>query len=92
MIVGVGYESTRQALAFIAQAAERGAQAALVLPPSYYKSALTPDVLRDFYTTLADEAALPLLIYNMPAYTGINLGPGGSRTIGATPAHQGPER
>ena len=75
VIVGVGYESTRQALSFIAQAAERGAQAALVLPPSYYKSALTPDVLRDFYTALADDAALPLLIYNMPAYTGINLGP-----------------
>lgn len=75
VIAGVGYESTRQALSFIRQAADRGAHAALVLPPSYYKSALTPDVLRDYFTTLADEAALPLLIYNMPANTGINLGP-----------------
>lgn len=75
VIVGVGYESTKQALAFISQAAGRGAQAALVLPPSYYTSALTPDVLRDYYVALADEADLPLLIYNMPANTGINLGP-----------------
>lgn len=75
VIAGVGYESTRQALDFIAQAAARGAQAALVLPPSYYPSALTPAVLRDYYVTLADHADLPLLIYNMPANTGINLGP-----------------
>ncbi len=75
VIVGVGYESTKQALAFIAQAAARGAQAALVLPPSYYKSALTSDVLRAYYTALADEADLPLLLYNMPANTGVNLGP-----------------
>lgn len=74
VIAGVGYESTCQALAFIAQAAARGAQAALVLPPSYYKAALTPDVLRAYYTALADEAALPLLLYNMPANTGVNLG------------------
>jgi len=75
VIVGVGYESTRQALAFINAAAERGAHAALILPPSYYKSALTPAVLRDYYVALADEANLPILIYNMPANTGINLGP-----------------
>ena len=75
VIAGVGYESTRQALAFIAEAATCGAQAALVLPPSYYKAALTPDVLRGYYTALADAAALPLLLYNMPANTGVNLGP-----------------
>ncbi len=75
VIAGVGYESTRQALTFIAQAATYGAQAALVLPPSYYKAALTPDVLRGYYTALADAAALPLLLYNMPANTGVNLGP-----------------
>ena len=75
VIVGVGYESTAQALTFINQAAKRGAHAALVLPPSYYKAALTPDILRAFFTALADEADLPLLIYNMPANTGINLGP-----------------
>ena len=74
IMAGVAYESTKQALAFIAQAAGCGAQAALVLPPSYYKSALTPDVHREFYAALADHAALPLLIYNMPAYTGINVG------------------
>ena len=75
VIAGVGYETTRQALAFIAQAAACGAQAALVLPPSYYKAALTSDVVRAYYTALADEAALPLLLYNMPANTGLNLGP-----------------
>ena len=75
VIVGVGYESTKQALAFIESAAARGAHAALVLPPSYYKSALTPDTLRAYYTALADRADLPLLIYNMPANTGINVGP-----------------
>ena len=75
VIVGVGYESTQQALAFIESAAACGAHAALVLPPSYYKSALTPDTLRAYYTALADRADLPLLIYNMPANTGINIGP-----------------
>ena len=85
VIAGVGYESTRQALDFIAQAAARGAQAALVLPPSYYTSALTPAVLRDYYVTLADHAGLPILIYNMPANTGINLGPDVAVPLAAHP-------
>jgi len=73
VIVGVGCETPRQALVFIERVAQMGAHAALVLPPNYYKSAMTPDALRAYYDEVAKHAALPLLIYNMPANTGLNL-------------------
>ncbi len=74
-IVGAGGESTTQAIKRVNQAAELGADAALVLPPHYYKRQMKPEVLIDHFLKLAEAAKAPLLIYNMPANTGLNLGP-----------------
>ena len=59
----------------ISGGAELGAQAALVLPPYFYKPSLTPEVLIAHYRAVADAAPIPLLVYNVPAFTGIDFAP-----------------
>ncbi|MEJ2600159.1 MAG: dihydrodipicolinate synthase family protein [Anaerolineales bacterium] len=75
LIAGTGAESTAAAIRLTVKAAELGAQAALVLPPYYYKPALTPEVLIAHYRALADASPIPLLVYNVPAFTGIDFAP-----------------
>ena len=69
LIVATGAESTRQTLSRTADAARLGADAALVVSPHYYTPSMTIDVLRAHYTTIADAAPLPVLVYNIPKYT-----------------------
>lgn len=73
LIAGVGSESFRETLLLARKAYEFGYDAVLVLPPSYYKRAMTEGVLERYYLELAESSPLPLLIYNMPVNTGINL-------------------
>lgn len=73
MIVGVGRPSTRETLQWLDHASTAGADAALVLPPSYYRNQMTPEILIDHFHEVADNSALPVLLYNMPACTGIDL-------------------
>ena len=75
LIAGTGAETTAETIAFTQKAAELGAEAALVLPPFFYKQSLTPDVLVTHYKAVADESPIPLLVYNVPAFTGIDFAP-----------------
>ncbi len=75
LIAGTGAESTADTIELTQKAAELGAQAALVLPPFFYKQSLTPEVLIDHFQTVARQAPLPLLVYNVPAFTGIDFAP-----------------
>ncbi len=72
-LAGTGAESTRVALRLTLAAAEAGANAVLVNTPSYYKPAMTHAALVKHYTTLADASPVPVILYNMPAYTGLDL-------------------
>jgi len=76
VIVGTGRESTRATIRMTKRAAELGADAAIVINPAYYKGALTESVLYEHYKAVAEESPLPLLVYNVPPYTGINLSAG----------------
>lgn len=73
VIAGTGCESTRQTIEVTRRAARAGADAALVLNPSYYKGAMTDAVLRHFFFDVADASPIPVMIYNMPRNTGLNL-------------------
>lgn len=66
LIAGTGAESTRETLRLTLDAAERGADAVLVQPPAYYKGQMTPEVLRDHYRTVADQAPVPVILYQVP--------------------------
>jgi 4-hydroxy-2-oxoglutarate aldolase len=75
LIAGTGAESTIETIDLTVQAAELGAEAALVLPPYFYKPSLTPEVLIVHYRAVADASPIPLLVYNVPAFTGIDFAP-----------------
>jgi 4-hydroxy-2-oxoglutarate aldolase len=45
----------------------------LVINPCYYKRDLTEPVLEKFYAAVADAAPIPVMVYNMPGNSGINL-------------------
>lgn len=73
MLAGTGAESTREAILLTREAAKAGADAVLVLNPSYYKGLMTIDALRAHYHAVADASPVPVLIYNMPANSGIDM-------------------
>ena len=74
-MAGTGQESTRGTIQLTNIAADAGADCALIVPPHYYKGRMTPDILRDHYTAVAEAARIPILLYNVPQFTGINLTP-----------------
>lgn len=73
VIVGTGCESTRETIILNKKMEDLGADAVLVLPPNYYKGGMKEEVLYKHYIDVADKAPIPVMIYNMPANTGINL-------------------
>jgi 4-hydroxy-2-oxoglutarate aldolase len=75
MIVGTGMESTQETVRFTNQAADRGADCALVVTPSYYKGSMKPQILHDHFVAVAESSQIGILIYNVPQFTGINLEP-----------------
>ena len=74
-IVGAGKQSTRVTLAEIKTAEILGAEAVMVITPSYYRSAITQDALVDYYTAVADSSPVPVILYSMPDLTGIKIEP-----------------
>ncbi len=74
MIVGCGCESTMETIKLCREAAELGADAALVLSPNYYKKAMQTDrVIEQFFFDVADASPIPVIVYNMPGNSGINV-------------------
>lgn len=73
MIAGTGCQSTLQTIDLTRQAAKIGADAVLVVSPSYYKGQMTSEVLIEHFHRVADASLVPVIIYNMPACTGIDL-------------------
>ncbi len=69
ILAGCGEQSTRATLANCREAARYGADAALVLPPFYFKGRMNNTALIAHYQAVADESPLPVLIYNMPGST-----------------------
>ncbi len=70
LLAGCGEQSTRATIANCQQAARSGADAALVLPPFYFKGRMDSRALIAHYRAVADNSPLPVVIYNMPASTG----------------------
>ncbi len=70
---GTGSESTQTAIALTKRAAELGADAAMVVTPHYYKSQLNPQTLINHYRVIADASPIPIILYNFPPSTGIDL-------------------
>jgi 4-hydroxy-2-oxoglutarate aldolase len=75
LIAGTGRESTRATIAATRRAAAAGVDAALVRTPSFFKSQMTTEVFVRHYTEVADNSPVPVLLYNVSMFTGVNLHP-----------------
>lgn len=74
IIVGCAAQSVRETVQFCRDAYKAGGDYALVLPPSYYKAAYSNQTHIDYFTAVADESPVPIIIYNYPgAVAGIDL-------------------
>lgn len=73
VIVGVGGNDTRAAARSAAAARDQGAAAVLAVTP-YYNKCSADGLIRHF-TTIADAGALPVIVYNVPSRTSVNITP-----------------
>lgn len=74
VLAGVSDNSVQVAIANSQEAAKAGADAVLATPPSYFVGLTTDDSLVQYYTQLAAESPVPVVVYNFPGVTaGINL-------------------
>jgi 4-hydroxy-2-oxoglutarate aldolase len=46
---------------------------ALIVTPFYYKNSMTGEALKKHYFTIADQSPIPVMIYNVPGNTGLNI-------------------
>lgn len=73
MVTGTGCESTRQTIALSRQAADAGADAVLVLTPHYYDGQMTAKALIHHFRAVADASPVPVVLYNMPRVTNVDM-------------------
>ncbi|KAH7000812.1 hypothetical protein EDB80DRAFT_687385 [Ilyonectria destructans] len=67
VIVGASAQSVHETIDLCREAKESGGSHVLVLPPSYFTAAMTPDTIYDFYMKVAAESPLPVILYSFPA-------------------------
>ncbi len=82
VIAGTGTNNTQHVLANTRSACEVGADAVLVVTP-YYNKATQNGLIRHF-TAVADASTVPVVLYNVPGRTGVNLLP---KTLAALAEH-----
>jgi len=85
MVVGTGRESTRATVAATKRAAAAGADAALVRTPAFFKSQMTTEIFVRHYLAVAEASPIPVLLYNVTMYTGVNLLPDAVATLATHP-------
>ncbi len=74
LIAATGIESAKETLRLTEYAATLGYDVALVRTPHFYKSQmLKPLNMLTFFRTVADRSPLPVLLYNVPGFTGYDL-------------------
>jgi 4-hydroxy-tetrahydrodipicolinate synthase len=73
VIAGTGSNSTREAIELTKHAEKAGADAALLITPYYNKP--TQEGLFQHFKAVSEEVSVPLIVYNVPSRTGVNMLP-----------------
>ncbi len=73
LLAGTGSDSIRETISLSNEAAGRGADYVLVLTPSFYKGQMNGNAFMRYFTEVADGIKIPLVIYNVPKFTGVNI-------------------
>jgi 4-hydroxy-2-oxoglutarate aldolase len=76
LIAGTGVEGVRETVALTNAAADLGYKAAMVRTPHYYKNLLNNAAAQKLYfQAVADQVKIPIIIYNWPQATGVDIPP-----------------
>ncbi len=73
LIVGAGLDSIKETISLSNEAAEFGANYALVLTPSFFQSEMKHRSFLNYYTRVAESVMIPIVIYNVPKFTNVNI-------------------
>ena len=74
LIAGTGVESVRETVALTNQAASMGYKLAMVRTPHYYKNLINnTEAQKLYFRSVADQSKIPLMIYNWPQATNVDI-------------------
>ncbi|XP_036994846.1 4-hydroxy-2-oxoglutarate aldolase, mitochondrial isoform X2 [Artibeus jamaicensis] len=73
LLAGSGCESTQATVEMTVSMAQVGADAAMVVTPCYYRGRMNSAALIHHYTKVADLSPIPVVLYTVPANTGLDL-------------------
>jgi 4-hydroxy-2-oxoglutarate aldolase len=73
MVAGTGRESTRATIRATREAANIGADAALLVTPHYFGGQMSSTALIDHYSAVAAESPIPTVLYNVPKFTHVDI-------------------
>ena len=71
VIAGTGSNNTREAVELTRYAADAGVEACLLITPYYNKPNMRG--LKEHFRQIGDSADIPLILYNIPSRTGLNM-------------------
>jgi 4-hydroxy-2-oxoglutarate aldolase len=75
LIVGTGLDSIKGTIQLTNDAAEKGANYALIITPSFFKSEMKHHTFLNYYHKIAESVMIPVIIYNVPKFTNVNIEP-----------------
>ena len=73
VMVGVMYESQKMAQQFMLDITHPDCDYALVQNPHYFKKRMTDDILYGYFVDVANASPVPIILYNAPGFTGLEL-------------------
>ncbi|WP_461209501.1 4-hydroxy-tetrahydrodipicolinate synthase [Desulfocurvus sp. DL9XJH121] len=79
VLAGAGSNNTREAVELTRYAKQAGADGALLITPYYNKP--TPDGLVAHFKAIAQEVPMPIVVYNVPGRTALNVLPATMKAI-----------
>jgi 4-hydroxy-2-oxoglutarate aldolase len=73
IIAGTGSDSIKETISLSNESVARGADFLLILTPSFYKSEMKHEAFIKYFTAVADAVKIPVIIYNVPKFTGVDI-------------------
>ncbi len=73
LIAGTGSDSIKETTLLSNESADLGADYVLILTPSFYKSEMKPAAYIKYFSAVADKTKIPVIIYNVPKFTGVDI-------------------
>jgi len=85
MLVGVGLESAKCTIELTRKISDYGADVAVVITPHFFKHDMSHDALLKYYLIVSDSSPIPVLLYNVPVFTGLNID---AKTVAVLSSHE----